>query len=90
MAVESMAVRRVEGAMHAIAVHPAGPGLRQVDVPDVVRLLSHADARDLRRTVRLFEDAEVDGLRVLGKKREVDAAAIPRRAEWIRSPRVRS
>ncbi len=65
-----------------ISVALAGPHVREVAVPDQVRLLDEPNALLVRAAV--VEEAEVDGLGVLAEDREVDARAVPGRAEWIR------
>jgi hypothetical protein len=77
--VEAVAGGGLPGALHAIAVADARPRLRQVDVPDVLGLLGHGDAR----LAAVVEQAELDGLRVLGEESEVHARAVPGRAERI-------
>ncbi len=78
--VEAMAALGRVRAVHAIAVEQAGPRFGQVAVPDEVGALRHVDPLDLAPALRV-EQAKLDALGVLGIQREVDAGAVPGRAE---------
>src|SRR5665213_4060853 len=84
--VEAMAVRRVVGSVNAVSVERAGPQTRQVAVPDFVGEFGQRVTRDLAPSARV-EDAQVDALGVGGEEREVDAGAVPVRAERIGAAR---
>ena len=70
------------GAMHAVAVKLAGLYGFKIAMPDLVGSLRQAEAFRLMPTCGL-EQAKVDGARMGRKQREIDAAAVPGRAEWI-------
>jgi len=78
--VEAVALLGCIRTVHSVAVQHAGPRLRQVAVPHEVGALGHVDALDFAPTLRV-EDAELHALGVLGVEREVDAFAVPGRAE---------
>src|SRR6185369_2571334 len=65
----------------------ARPRFRQVSVPDLIRVFVQANARRLLRRVGRVEQTKVNGGGILGKEREADARAIPRRAERVRLSR---
>ena len=79
--IAAMAVRRVVGPVHAIAVALPGLGAREIGVPDERVLLGHRDARLRAVTV---EQAELDALRDLREEREIRPRAVVARAERIR------
>ena len=85
--VEPVTVRGIPGAVDAITVELARPDIRHVAVPVHVRLLGQRDPLALGRCLRTIEEAQVHTGRVLGKDGEVDAEAVPRRAERIRLAR---
>ena len=79
-------VRRV-GPVHAVAVELARPHVGQVAVPDHVGLLGQRDRQRFDFGVGRIEQAELDSRRMLGEQREVDADAVPGRAQRIRRAR---
>jgi hypothetical protein len=81
--VEAVALVRVVRPMHAVAVVLAGAHVGQVAVPHLVGALRHADLVRLLRVVRVVEEAQLHPRRVLREEGEVDAFAVPRRAEGV-------
>ena len=81
--IEAMALFGLPGPFHAIPVEEPRPGLGQIGVPDVVRLLGQAHAPLLARGIDGVEEAELDPRRVLAEQREVHAGAVPGRAQGI-------
>ena len=86
MRVEAMAFLGAVGAVHPVAVQQPGPRFRQVAVPHLVGVLAQGEALHFPPAVGV-EDAELDLVGVLGEKREVDALAVPGRAERVRAAR---
>ena len=80
--IAAVAVGRVVGAVHAVAVALARLDARQVRVPHERVLLGH---RDARLGVVVVEQAQLDALGDLREQREVGAGAVVRRAERIRA-----
>src|SRR5262249_31983362 len=78
-----MPVLRLEGAVHAIAVGLPGARLGEVDVPDLVGVLLHADALAFTPWVLRVEEAEVDRCPVLAEEGEVDPRPVPGGAKGI-------
>jgi hypothetical protein len=66
--------------MDAIPVAQAGTRVRHVAVPHAVREAGNAMPLQLAPAARI-EQTEFDAFGVVGKEREVDALAVPRRAE---------
>src|ERR1700751_1035293 len=75
-----MTVRRIERAVHAVAVKQVRTGIRQINVPDLVGVFRKRDPR-LLMTAGSIEQAQLDVLGVSRKNREVDALAVPRGPE---------
>ena len=70
------------GAIHAVAIELSGLHPLQIAMPDLIGSMRQADALRLM-PARGLEQAEIDGTRMGRKQREIHAAAVPRRAEWI-------
>src|SRR5680860_1353653 len=86
VAIESVAVLRCVGPMHAVAVVLARREARHIAVPNLVGVFGQGDARRLR--AGLVEQAEIHAGRVRGEQRKVDAAAVRGGAEWPWVPRI--
>ena len=82
--VESMALVRFVGSIHPIAVDELGAAFGQVAVPNLVGLFLEADAMKFAAAC-CVEEAEFDGLSVLGEQSKVDAFAVPGCTERIRA-----
>ena len=80
--VEAMSVCRIVGAMHAIAIQRARPGVGQVAVPDLVGEFRQGDALDFCLAIGI-EQAQFNLGGIGRKDREVDARAVPRRTQRI-------
>jgi hypothetical protein len=80
--IEQVAGLRREGAVRAVGVEQAGAGVRQVAVPDLVGPFGQRQAMQLA-LARRVEQAELDPARMRGEHGEVDARAVPGRAERI-------
>ncbi len=74
-------------SVHPITVKPAGAGVRQVDMPDLVGLLRHPEAVNLLLRRGGVEDTEIHGGRIFGKQREVDTLSVPGRAQGVGASR---
>ncbi len=72
------------GSVDAIAIKQAGAGIRQIAVPDLVRALRQRYAGDLARAAAV-EETELHLLGVRREQREVDAGAVPGRAQRRRT-----
>ena len=83
--VEAMSGGRVIRPVHAIAVELVGPRLRQIAVPHLVRVFRKRDAR-LLGLPGPVEQAQLDFFGMRREQREIDALAVPARAERIRQP----
>src|SRR5579885_3129558 len=83
--VEAMPVRRIVRSVDAVSVNVARRSLRQIAVPHLIRVFGQNDAPQFAIAAAV-EQAELDLLRVLGKDRKVDAAAVPGRAQRIGAP----
>ena len=81
--VEPVAALGFIGPVDAVAVQLAWAQVRQVAVPDLVRVLGQRHPRRLAPTAGI-EKAQLDPLGVHREQREVDAAAVPVGAERIR------
>src|SRR5581483_8755086 len=82
-AVEAVPRARVVRPVDPKAVPPSRARLGQIAMPHLVGALLERDARPLVVAVRPVEEAELDAGRALGEEREVDARAVPGRAERI-------
>jgi hypothetical protein len=71
------------GAVDAVTVQLAGPQVRQVGVPDLVRVLGQRHPRRLTPPGGI-EQAQLDPFGMQREQREVDAASVPVRTERIR------
>jgi hypothetical protein len=71
-------------AVDPVAVELARADVGQARVPDELVLLAERDAARFDGVAGLVEETEVDRRRVLAEEREVDALAVPGRAEGIR------
>jgi len=78
--IESVPGRRFERPVHPIPIAETGTRRRKVHVPHLVRALRH---RHATLAVVFVVETELDAGGVLGEEREVDAGAVPRRAERI-------
>jgi hypothetical protein len=81
--VEAMPLAGLPRTGDAVAVPLSRTDLRQIDVPDVIRVLNQGDARRLGE-LGPVEQAQLHAGGVLGEEGEVDAGAVPGRAERIR------
>jgi len=79
--IEAMSRGRLVRPVHAIAVKLPRPRVGQIAVPHLVGVLGQRDALGLAAGVVEKTQFHLGGVR--GKQREVDAQAIPRRAERI-------
>ena len=82
-----MAVLRLVRPIDAIAVAQAGPRVGDVAVPDLIGVLGKREPVQLAPAA-LVEQAELDLFRVRGKEGEVNAFAVPGRAERTRLTRI--
>ncbi len=80
--VEAVSAGRFIRSVDPVAVQGPRTRLRQVAVPDLVRVLAQLDALQLV-LAGLIEDAQLDFSRVGREQREVDAFAIPCRASGV-------
>ncbi len=80
--VEAMSLLGSVWPLHAKSVQCSRRSIGQIPVPDEVGALGQARAHHLAATA-LVEDADLDGIGVLGEDGEVDAVAIPRRTERV-------
>jgi hypothetical protein len=80
--VEPVPAFRIVGAVDPIAIELAGAHIREVAVPDLVRVFRQRHPVGLALAFRI-EEAEFDLLGVRGEQREIDAAAVPGRAKRI-------
>jgi len=85
--VEAMTVPRLVRPIDTIAVEGPRPRIRQIAVPDFVGIFRQRNAVDLANTLRI-EETELDPLGVRREQGEIDALAVPRRAEGIRRVQV--
>ena len=79
--IKPMARVRLEGPVHAIAVHGARPRGRQVAVPHFIGVFGKFDALQFG-FAGVIEQTQLDFRRVSGKQREIDTEAVPSRAKW--------
>ena len=79
--VEAEAFLGAVRAVDAVAVELAGPDAAEVAVPHRPRPLAELDDGARRLVLRAVEEHELDALGALAVEREVDAEAVPRRAE---------
>ena len=79
--VEAVTMRRIVGAVHAIAVEQARAGLRQIAMPDQVGPFTQFNTLNFLFPTGIKE-AQLDLGRILGKEGEVDPFAIPGGAPW--------
>src|SRR5688572_26142071 len=79
-------VRRI-GPVHAVAIELPGVHVRQIPVPDHVRLLLQRNRQRFDLGVDRIEQAELDSRRMLGEHREVHADTVPGRAKRRRRAR---
>ena len=73
-------------SVHAVSVKQSGTRFRQVTVPDLIGLLAQQNAVNFTPP-KLIEQAQLNLLRGLGKKGEINAFSVPGGPKWIRSPR---
>src|SRR5262249_52440405 len=78
--VEAVSGARLVGAVYAIPVDRAGPHIRQIAVPDLVGVFRQIDPH----LAGLVEQAELDPRRIGGEQCEIDALAVPGRAQRMR------
>ena len=82
-----MALLRLVRPVNAIAIELPGPNVRHIAVPDKVGPPRQSDALTFTLGVGRVEQAQLDSGRMLGKNREVRAAAVPatvpRSAQWV-------
>src|SRR5688500_1962101 len=82
--VEAVSRMRRIRSMYAIAVQLPGADVRQVAVPDHVRLLRKRDGERLDLSIHRVEQAQLHARRVFREDGEVDADAVPGGAERVR------
>lgn len=80
--VKAMSLLRSVRSVHSISVQLARTGLRQVAMPDHIRLFGECDAKGFPLSGRI-EQAQFNLLRVLRVEGKVDTFAIPNRAQGI-------
>ncbi len=80
--VETVALARRVGAVHAVAVDLAGMRIRQITVPDFVGVFGQFDAFEFH-FAGFVEQAEFYLGGVRGKDREIHPKPIPGRAQWV-------
>ena len=81
--VEAVALFRLVGPMHPIAVDRSRRHPWHIAVPDLVGIFGKLDARGF---ALLVEQADLDSRRMRREQREIDACAIPGRPERVRQP----
>ena len=81
--VEAMALRGLPRAMRTQPVDQPRPGAGEVAMPDVVAARRQREPAQFMRA-SVVEQAQLDALRVRREDGDVDALAIPVRAEWPR------
>ena len=74
---------RLVGPVHPVAIKLAGPHVRQVTVPHLVRTLRKPVLGGFRNIVLVVKDAEFHARRMFREQGEVHADAVPGGAEWI-------
>ena len=82
--VEAKPFRRIVGTVNPVAVAQSGPGVGQIAMPDLIGLLGQLDALDLAPALGI-EHAQLHALGLLREEREVDALAVPCRAQRVRA-----
>ena len=80
--IEAVAGRRFVGAVDAEAIDRARPRIRQIAVPDFVGVFRQHDTFGLA-LARGVEQAEFDFGALRREQREIDAEAVPGRAERV-------
>ena len=88
--VEPVTASRIPRPEHAEPVDLSRSHVGQVAVPDHVRALGQRHAQRFRGRVGRVEQAQLDLRRMFREQREVDARAIPCRAQRIRGARPHS
>src|SRR5262245_59043275 len=83
--IESMTFAGRVRPVHSIAVKLPGPCLRQVKMPNLMRLLGHGNST-LALRLRV-EETKLDLGRILGEQRKINPRAIPIRTEGVRFAR---
>ena len=83
--IEAMPLGRLVGPVDPKAINLPRHHVRQIDVPDQVGLLGQRDANRLLFVVGRIEQAELDLRRVFRIQGKIDAAAVPRGSQRIRS-----
>ena len=82
--VEAMSPLGLVAPVHAVAVALPGPSPGDVDVPDLVGLLSASSPGPPRRSpFPPLVEAQLDAPGIFGEERELDPLPVPRRAEGI-------
>ena len=84
--IEAVPVGRIERPVDAVAVKQVRPRVRQIAVPDLVGIFRKHDAR-LLLAAGAVEQAQFDLFGMRRKKREIDAPAVPGRAQRIGTAR---
>ena len=82
--IEPQARFRSVGPVHAVAIERPRARLGKIAVEDLVGALRKGYPLQFA-AARRIEDAEIDGLAVLGEQRKIDALAVPFRAARIRA-----
>src|SRR5947209_12262579 len=81
MRIETMPIGGIVRAVHAIAVDGARPCIRQIAVPDLVRIFWKRNPFDFCRAIDI-KDAKFNFRGVCGEEREIHADAVPGGAKW--------
>ena len=84
--IEAVPLLGLVGPAHPVAVERTRSHVGQIGVPDPVGGDGHLDLRTRLLVVGVFEQAQLDGRRVLREDGEVDPFAVPCRPEWVRPP----
>jgi hypothetical protein len=83
--IEPVATARLVRSVHAVAIELSRPHVGQIAVPHHVGVLGQRNRDRFAVGRRRVEQAQLDAGRVLAEQREVDADAVPCRAERIRT-----
>ena len=83
--IEAVALVRLVGSMHAIAVDCSRRDPGQIAMPDLIGVFRQVDADGLTLAL-LVEQADLDSVRMRREQREIDPFAVPCRAERMRQP----
>src|SRR6266849_6030447 len=84
--VEAQAFFRIVGPIQPITVEKAGPGLREIAVPDLIRPPAHRYPLGLTPAFAV-KKTKLDPFRVFGKQREIHTLSVPGGPSGCGSPR---